>query len=190
MAQNSLTEEEKRQTEDEFKKYLDRKTAAREARDEDKIIAKEDPQVLAFNFDLQAVLSTPRGSAGQIFYLRKLAVYNLTMYNLSNKKVKCYLWDETQSKRGANDIAFCVYDFIMSHSEIKSVRMMSDGCGGQQKNSKFASMCMQLLINHQSLKVIDHRFFETGHSEMECDSIHFKVERKAKYVVCIRSILM
>lgn len=182
LVQNSLTEEEKIQREDEYKRHLERKDAAREARDEDKTTAKGNPQVLGFNFDLQAVLNTPKGSAGQIFYLRKLAVYNLTMYNLGNQKVKCYLWDETQGKRGANEIASCVYDFIMSHIEITEVRMMSDGCGGQQKNSVFSSMCMHLLRNHQSLQVIDHRFFETGHSEMECDSIHSKIERKAKYV--------
>ncbi|XP_050295978.1 uncharacterized protein LOC126735906 isoform X2 [Anthonomus grandis grandis] len=174
LAQNSLTEQDKSLQEDEFKRHLDRKTAARQSRDQD--------QVLAFNFDLQSVLCTPKGPAGQIFYLRKLAVYNLTMYNLANQKVNCYLWDETQGKRGANEIASCVYDFIMSHTEITTVRMMSDECGGQQKSSIFASLCMHLLRNHKFLQVIDHRFFETGHSEMECDCIHSKVERKAKYV--------
>ncbi|XP_050308273.1 uncharacterized protein LOC126744763 [Anthonomus grandis grandis] len=131
LAQNSLTEQDKSLQKDEFKRHLDRKTAARQARDQDKLIARGDAQVLAFNFDLQSVLCRPKGPTGQIFYLRKLAVYNLTMYNLANQKVNCYLWDETQGKRGANEIASCVYDFIMSHTKITTVRMMSDGCGGQ-----------------------------------------------------------
>ncbi|CAG9823943.1 unnamed protein product [Phaedon cochleariae] len=178
----NMSEEEKKAVQEAYKKHLNRKNEARRARDEDKLIAKENPKVLAFNFDLQAVLTTPKGSAGQIFYLRKLAVFNFTIYNLGNQNVMCYLWDETKGKRGANEIASCVYDFIMSHSEIEEVRMMSDGCGGQQKNSIFATMCIQLLAEHPSLNVIDHRFFETGHTEMECDSIHSKIEKKSKYV--------
>ncbi|XP_044760403.1 uncharacterized protein LOC123317857 [Coccinella septempunctata] len=137
LARNQMTENEKNANQDEFNKHLERKNAARKARDEDKMVAKGDSKILAFNFDLQAVLTTPKGSAGQIFYLRKLAVYNLTVYNLGNQNVKCYLWDETQGKRGANEISSCMNDFVMSHTEITHVRMMSDGCGGQQKNSFF-----------------------------------------------------
>lgn len=178
----NMSEEEKQAEKEAYQKHLIRKNEARQARDEDKLIAKANPKVLAFNFDLQAVLTTPKGSAGQIFYLRKLAVFNFTIYNLRNQNVMCYLWDETKGKRGANEISSCVYDFIMSHSDVEAVRMMSDGCGGQQKNSIFATMCIHLLAKHPSLKIIDHRFFETGHTEMECDSIHSKIEKKAKYV--------
>lgn len=70
----------------------------------------------------------------------------------------------------------------MSHPNIKQVRMMSDGCGGQQKNVIFASMCILLCENHPELESIDHKFFETGHTEMECDSIHSKIEKKSKNV--------
>jgi hypothetical protein len=66
---------------------------------------------------------------------------------------------------------------------IKQVRMMPHGCGGQQKNTIFASMCMALCQDHPNLESIDHKFFETGHSGMECDSIHSKIEKKSKYVL-------
>ncbi|CAG9826571.1 unnamed protein product [Diabrotica balteata] len=112
---------------------------------------------------------------------RKMKLEKLAM-RTSNQDVMCYLWDETKGKRGSNEISSCVLDFVMSHSQIEAVRMMSDGCGGQQKNAIFATMCIQLLAKHPSLKVIDHKFFETGHTEMECDSIHSKIEKKAKYV--------
>lgn len=78
MVQRTLSEEERKVQELEFKKHFERKEAARSARDYDKSLAKEDGHILAFNFDLQAVLNTPKGSAGQIFYLRKLAVYNFS----------------------------------------------------------------------------------------------------------------
>lgn len=126
-------------------------------------------------------MTTPKGPAGEIFYLRKLSVYNLTIYNLGNQDVLCDLWDETQGKRGANEISSCIYNYILQHNNIKEVKMMSDGCGGQQKNSIFAEMCVSLLKTHPTLELIDHKFFQTGHTEMECDSIHSKIEKKSKY---------
>ncbi|XP_050310440.1 uncharacterized protein LOC126746304 isoform X2 [Anthonomus grandis grandis] len=159
LAQKNISEEDKYEKEATFKRHLEKKEAARKVRDDDKATAKENPHILAFNFDLQAVLTTPKDSAGQIFYLRKLAVYNLTIYNLANQDVRCYVWNETQA-----------------------VRMMSDSCGGQQKNSIFAAMCLQLCANHSTLLTVDHQLFETGHTEIECDSIHSKIERKAKHI--------
>lgn len=32
--------------------------------------------LLTFNFDLEAVLITSKGPAGQFFYMRKFAIYN------------------------------------------------------------------------------------------------------------------
>lgn len=79
-----------------------------------KYLAKQDLCNLAYNIDIQAVLTTSKGSAVQIFYLKKLAAYNLIIYNLATRNVICYLWDETQGQRGANEIALCIYDFVMS----------------------------------------------------------------------------
>lgn len=178
LAFRSLSNEEKEERYESYQKHIQKKDMARKERNEDKDIAKNDSETLAFNFDLQAVLTTPKGAAGEIFYMRKLAVYNLTIYNLGNQDVLCCLWDETQGKRGGNEISSCIYNFISSQTAITSVRMMSDSCGGQQKNSVFASMCLNLVQTHPTLSAITHKFFETGHTEMECDSIHSKIEKK------------
>ncbi|KAJ8879075.1 hypothetical protein PR048_019681 [Dryococelus australis] len=82
----------------------------------------------------KAVLNIPKGPRGQIFYLRKLAVYNPTVYSLANQDGVCYLWNELEGKRGAVEIVTCVCDYVMNQQNIEEVRMMSDGCGGQQKN--------------------------------------------------------
>lgn len=165
-----------------YNKHIKRKDLARLSRDHDKQLAKEDESVLAINFDLEAVLNTPKTSTGQVFYLRKLAVYNLTVYNLNNKEGKCFLWDETQGRRGAIEIASCLYNYIMDYTNKKSVFMMSDSCGGQNKNRIFAAMCLLLIQIHPTVEKIRHSFFEPGHSEMECDSIHSKIEKKSKHV--------
>ena len=43
-------------------------------------------------------------------------------------------------------------------------------------------MCSFLIKDHPTLQSIDHNFFETGHTEMECDSIHSKIEKKSKNI--------
>ncbi|KAF6212705.1 hypothetical protein GE061_013231 [Apolygus lucorum] len=179
---SALSENEKKSEQECHDAHLLRKKLAREARNGDKLAAVANPSILAFNFDLESVLNTPKGPSGQIFYMRKLPVYNLTIYNLGNGDGHCYLWDETQGRRGAVEIASCVYSYVMSMDNVKEVRMMSDGCGGQQKNHLFMSMCMLLCRTHPTLQVVDHKFFETGHTEMECDSIHSKIESASKNI--------
>lgn len=65
---------------------------------------------------------------------------------------------------------------------INTVQMMSDSCGGQNKNTVIAALCVFLLKTIPNLKSIRHSFFEPGHSEMECDSMHAKIEKSVKNV--------
>lgn len=176
-----MSDEEKKLNGDAHVLHLKRRDDARKCRDEDKEEAKSNESTLAFNFDLEAVLNTPKGATGPFFYVRKLAVYNLTVYNLGNQDVACFLWDETQGKCGSVEISTCIHNFIMEKQNILQVKM-SDGCGEQQKNYHFCSMCLLTVQQHPTLQVIDHNFFESGHTHMECDSIHSKIEAKAKNI--------
>ncbi|KAJ4452207.1 hypothetical protein ANN_03725 [Periplaneta americana] len=67
-----LTENEK----ESYKEHVERKEAARNLKDVGEEKTKNNKTMLAFEFDLQAVLSTPKGAQGPLFYVRKLAVYN------------------------------------------------------------------------------------------------------------------
>ncbi|XP_022835154.1 uncharacterized protein LOC111362667 [Spodoptera litura] len=166
--------------EENHSKHLKRRDDAYLRRDADKTAAKNDPKTLAFNFDLQAVLQTPKGASGPFFYVRKLAVYNLTFYKFGDQDVDCFTWDETEGKRGSTEIATCVFKYICSKQGVTHVRMMSDNCGGQQKNYNFCCMLLHLVTSHSTVNIIDHVFYESGHSHMECDSIHSKIEQKCK----------
>ena len=70
-----MNAEEKETFQHEFNDHLKRKDLARSHRDSDKFASKNNSKVFSFNFDLQAVLSTPKSDAGQIFYKRKLSIY-------------------------------------------------------------------------------------------------------------------
>jgi hypothetical protein len=52
----------------------------------------------------------------------------------------------------------------------------SDACSGQNRNQFIASCLLHVVINHQSITVIDHKFLESGHTQMECDSMHYSIE--------------
>ena len=49
-------------------------------------MAKKDPTKHVVTLDLQAVLPTPCGLVSQLYYKRKLSVYNFTIYSLADRK--------------------------------------------------------------------------------------------------------
>lgn len=73
----------------------------------DKLRANHDPAICVAACDLEKVLVTPQGEGSNFFYKRKFAVYNFTVYDIGKKMGYCFIRDESQAKRGANDIATC-----------------------------------------------------------------------------------
>jgi hypothetical protein len=64
-----------------------------------------------------------------------------------------------------------------------SCTLYSDNCAGQNKKSIFMAMCLAFLEQQETIKIIDHKFMISGHTRMECDSDHDRIE-KAKKKVC------
>lgn len=92
------------------------------------------------------------------------------------------MWNETVGNRGANDVESCVYKYLLNlPSNIQHVTMYSDTCGGQNKNSHVAVMCLVALQNNKNLQTIDHKFPIPSHTHMECDTDHSMIEQKKKY---------
>jgi hypothetical protein len=102
-------------------------------------------------FDLQSVLPCPVGNASS-FYLSKLNVFNLTMYKLQTNEASCYIWNEAQAHRGANEIGSCVWNYLTtiqeniykSSDKTKKVDVIfyTDNCTGQNKNKFIISLYM------------------------------------------------
>lgn len=66
------------------------------------------------SFDLQQVIYLPQSNESAIFYKRRLANYNFTIYDLNSKECTCNLWHEAISKRGASEISTAVFLFFGS----------------------------------------------------------------------------
>ena len=130
-------------------------------------------------FDLLAVLSTPCSLVGELYYKRKLACYDLSFYSLGDQNCTCYLWDECQAGHGSCEIATCLQMHTSSvtsrNPAIKEVTYFSDRCGGQNRNQFVASSLISL-HKSETLDIINHKFFERGHSHMESDAIHSSIE--------------
>ena len=74
----------------------------------------------------------------------------------------------------------CLLQFITSQVEkgIKKILFYSDGCGGQNKNRYI--FALYLLAAKELHLDITHKFFFTGHSQNEGDSMHSCIERNLK----------
>ncbi|CAH1109990.1 unnamed protein product [Psylliodes chrysocephalus] len=86
---------------------------AYKAKPNDKIIARVYPSTAVFAFDLQQCLPTPYLQSSISFYKRQLWTYNLTVLNLATNEATCYIWNESVSGRGGNQIASCLYRHII-----------------------------------------------------------------------------
>ena len=147
--------------------HLERKDDARCQKEQDKQRAVSDPKYHTVTFDLQAVLTTPCSRVSQLYYKRKLQCYNLTVYSLSDKKVACYLWSETDAKRGSNEIGTCIYKYIKSlPPHVKHVCLYSDSCAGQNRNRYVANLLHHIVSTGDNLEIIDQKFLETGHTQI------------------------
>ncbi len=152
------------------------KIQAREKKEKDKERAIKDKTSHVSTFDLEAVLTTPCSLVSQLYYKRKLNVYNLTTYSLADKKGTCYMWDETNGKRGSCEIGTCLYLHLSSLGiQVDHACCICDACGGQNRNQHVAG-AMMYAAKHLSLSIIDIVFLESGHTDMECDSMHSAIE--------------
>lgn len=166
--------------ENNYTQHIANKNAAREEKEKDKKVAGQDPSKMTVTFDLEAVLTTPHMEASQMYYKRKLCVYNLSLYSLASKDGTCYVWNEMEGKRGACEISTCLYMFLMSlPATVKHVTLYSDNSTGQNRNTIVAA-CLLFVIQNGNLDTVDHKFLESGHTWMESDSIHAAIDHAKK----------
>ena len=91
VSDGSITENEKIK----YNEHQQMKMRAREEKKKDKEHAKISKDIFKATSDLQAVLQTPCSIVSQIYYMRKLNCYNLSIYNLGSE---CYLLPMARSR--------------------------------------------------------------------------------------------
>ena len=82
-----------------------------------KIKNERDPKVMLASFDLEQVIYLPKLLRKELYYSRQLSLYNFTVYDIKDGESWCYIWHEGIAKRGSNEIASCVHDFLQKVDE-------------------------------------------------------------------------
>ena len=158
-----------------YQVHQQRKEESRSDISKDKNRAEDDKRVHVSTFDLEAVLSVPCSLGGDLYNKRKLSCYNLSFYKIDNKNGQCFLQDETPGGRGSCEVGTCLYLYISSFagdvSPVKEITFYSDTRGGQNRNKFVVAALHYPLMNIPSVEIVNHKFFESGHSQMESDSI-------------------
>ena len=146
------------------------------AKDNEKV---GDQSTAVVSFDLQKVLGTPHGNSMLIGYSRKLPCYNLTIYESGTKEGICYLWTEVDARRGSNEIASVLFQYLeeKERAGVKHIHFFCDSCYGQNKNRAVFAMVFAFLGKAKCIETVELNYLVPGHTYMPCDSVHSAIER-------------
>ena len=104
-----------------------------------------------------------------LFFKRQLWEYNFCVYAGSKGKFYFFMYDETMSKKGQNDVSMLnhfIENFITE--TLKTLYILSDNCSSQNKHQTLIHYLYVLAHTEKFSKVI-HRYAETDHSFLPCN---------------------
>lgn len=158
----------------------DRKNRARAEKKKDKELGIEG-KCLVFTMDVEAVKVAPWVRASASFFKTKLTCHNFTVYNLVSRVVVCYWFDETASDMNSSTFASCIIKFLDNYCVQPypgPIILWSDGCVYQNRNVNLSN-ALSNYAQEKNVEIIQ-KYLEVGHTQMECDSVHARIENTLK----------
>lgn len=160
-----------------YQQHILLKDSARSMKQADKLMCND--KLLMLTVDVQAVQTIPKKQASCLYFRTKLNLHNYTVYNCSNQDVCCYVWTEVNGGLTSNIFTSCLIDYLLEyqgqHPDLEGVIIWSDGCGAQNRNTTLLSALS--VFNEKTGIPITMKYLEKGHTQMECDSVHAKLEK-------------
>nr|CAI5850481.1 unnamed protein product [Callosobruchus analis] len=157
------------------------------------ILKKEEAHVITLSYDCAKNLVLPKIPDQITYYKRQLYLYNFTVVigsskvKLTKNNVFMHTWLESESAKSSNEIASAVYSILKNleiSDDIQELKLVSDGCTGQNKNSAMIAMCAKWLANDapKHIQTINLIFPVTGHSFLPPDRVFGQIEKKLKKI--------
>lgn len=133
--------------------------------------------------DVQCVLLYPRLQASALYYKIKLTCHHFTIYDLASKDVTSYFWHEGEGGLTSPIFASFIVNFIdtiitQSSVPIRHIVLFSDGCTYQNRNSVLSNAFLNYAI--EKGVIIEQKYLERGHTQIEVDSVHNTIENKLR----------
>lgn len=149
---------------------------------------KDDRQdLLILSFDCQKNQPLPKLPDQSTYYSRQLYLNNFCVVQghskspLTKENVTCYVWTENEFSKGSNEISSCLFDCLNSCDlqPYNTVRLVSDGCGGQNKNSILTTMVGYWFYHCAPPNIVEVQlvFPMTGHSFLPPDRVFGNIEK-------------
>lgn len=144
---------------------------------------------LTMSFDCQKNMALPKVPDSSAYFSSQLNFYNFAIVVGSSKdklekhNVHCYYWNETQLPKGSNEIASALYHRLCNTDmkNFSTLRLIADGCGGQNKNTTLITMLMKWLFSiNKHIKTVEIVFPIVGHSFIPPDRVFAQIEKKIR----------
>jgi len=88
------------------------------------------------------------------------------------------VWEETQAQIGANEIGSLLYVYLKEYAQqplVQHVVITTDSTVSQNRN-QYVTCLLLLAAQTLPFQTIEMKFLETGHTQMEVDSMHSAIE--------------
>lgn len=139
------------------------------------------------SFNCQKNLVLPKVSDQAAYYSRQFYCYNVSVVkgvstdSLIPENVSIYSWSEDEAKKSSNEVASIIDHELESVdlTNCTSIRLVADGCAGQNKNVNMLCMCMCWMIKKSPKEItsLEIVYPVTGHSFLPSDRVFGLIER-------------
>lgn len=133
---------------------------------------------VVITFDYMQNLQLPLIPVQESFYLRQLTVNVFGINSVGKQQAKFYVYHEGIAKKGPNEVASFVLDFIKQEipANTKHLHIFSDSCGGQNRNHTITRFLMALVQTNR-FETINQYFPQRGHSFLPNDRNFAAIKR-------------
>lgn len=140
------------------------------------------------SFDCQKNLLLPKLPDQAAYYSRQCYMFNFTICVGTSKDIQCkentfiYCWTEIDGFKGSNEISSCVHHQLCNTvfpTNVHTIRIFADGCGGQNKNQTMLGMLSKWLKDEAPMQIntVKVIFPVPGHSYIPPDRVFGRIEK-------------